>query len=487
MTDPIEVELKLELDPDDRDRIAAALGPGESAGTAHLVSTYFDSPRHAVHRAGYSLRVRRDGGTRIQTIKADGHPAAGLFARAEWEREIDRDVPVIEARDGPLARTLAPATIERLAPVFVTDVERTTLIVERDGTRFLCTIDDGEIRAGARSARLCEIELELASGAPGPLFDVARRLNEIAPLRLAVQSKALRGYELAGGDPPHAIRAAPIELARTVDIGEAFRTIARSCLQHFRRNEALLDRHGGEALHQARVALRRLRTAFSCCAPLFAGDERAELLEAEIRWLAAELGEFRNLDVLIAAGLPPVAQNRLVAARARAFAHVRADLASGRTRLLMIDLAEWLEGGDWRMRPVDPDLLHRNVVSFANDLLDAQRRQLVRRGKGLAGLGDRRRHKVRIAAKKLRYAGDFFASLYPSPKARRRHERFLAPLQTMQDNLGRLNDLVVGSQTLARLGIDATLPHAGKRARAALAHRAAAAYDTLTGARRFWD
>lgn len=487
MTDPIEVELKLEFDPSDRDRIAAAipLDPN-GAPAAHLVTAYFDTPRRAVHRAGYSVRIRRSGRVRTQTVKADDAVTAGLFVRSEWEREVHSDDPVIGPDDGPLGRRVGRATLARLARLFVTDVRRTTQIVEIERTRIRCAIDEGEIRAGSNALPLSELELELESGEPRLLFDLARRLGDAAPLRLAVSSKAQRGYALLARDQGGAVKAEPIRLDRGQEVGDAFADIARSCLRQFRLNEAVLDRGGVEPVHQARVGLRRLRTALSVHRPLFAGDERAALFDAELHWLAAELGEVRNLDVLIAIGLPPVTRERLAVAREQAVAHVRSELATARARLLMIDLAEWLTFGDWRTRPADPELLHQDVASFAADLLEAQRRQLRRRGKGLAKLGDRRRHRARIAAKKLRYASEFFASLYDGPKESRRRQRFLGALEALQDHLGALNDLIVGPQLLARLGIDVQLPQAGKRRRARLARRAEAAYDALLHAPRFW-
>lgn len=487
MTDPIEVELKLECDPSDRDRIAAALPSGQLADrTAHLVTTYFDTPRRAVRRAGYSVRIRREGNVRTQTVKADGTAAAGLFVRPEWEREVGSDIPAIDVRDGPLNGMVGRATLRRLAPLFVTDVRRTDRTIDSEQGRIRCAIDDGEIRAGSTELRICELELELGAGSPQLLFDTARRLDETVPLRLAVSSKAQRGYALLAGNPHGAVKAEPIGLDHRLEVGDAFQIIARSCLRQFRLNEALLDRDGVEPVHQARVALRRLRTAFAVHRALFVGDARAQLLEAELQWLAAELGEVRNLDVLIARGLRPTPRAQLVLARERAFADVRGELASARTRLLMIDLAEWLTLGDWRTQPADPELLHRDVASFAADLLDRQRRRLARRGRNLADLGDRRRHRARIAAKTLRYAVEFFASLYDSPRQSRRRERFVGALEALQDDLGELNDLVVGPQILARLGIDATLPDTGKRRRARLARHAEAAYDTLIHARRFW-
>ena len=209
-----------------------------------------------------------------------------------------------------------------------------------------------------------------------------------------------------------------------------------------------------------------------------------ELLRVELRWLAAELGEVRNIDVLIPR-LDGGARDRLIAARERTFQHVRAELASSRTRMLMIDLAEWLETGAWRPDSTEGSPLCETVISFASDLLDARRDRLERRGKGLAGFGDNRRHKVRIEAKKLRYATEFFASLYATGKARRRHKSFLKSLEALQDVLGELHDLVIGPAVLVEHGIDAGLPrHGGHKRR--LLERAERKFEALIRAKPFW-
>jgi CHAD domain-containing protein len=179
-------------------------------------------------------------------------------------------------------------------------------------------------------------------------------------------------------------------------------------------------------------------------------------------------------------------RDRLAAARDQCFDHVRADLAASRTRLLMIDLAEWLAVGAWRTRPAHPRRLHRAIVPFAGDLLDARRDRLARLGKGLGRLDRDDRHKVRIEAKKLRYAAEFFASLYASDKARRRYRRFLKALEALQDVLGELNDLAVGPEVLASLGIDTKLPGSGERRYKRLLDRAEDSYDRLMRATPFW-
>jgi len=267
-------------------------------------------------------------------------------------------------------------------------------------------------------------------------------------------------------------------------VREAFAGIARNCIRQFRQNEGGVMAIGGAgSIHQARVGLRRLRSAFSLFKPLLVGDPRAEPLSLELRWLAAELGEVRNLDVLIPR-MPDDARGPLEAARERMLEHARVSLGSARTRLLMIDLAEWLTIGDWRVDPADPALAARLAPDFAADVLERHRRRIRKRGKHLAGLDDEHRHEVRIEGKKLRYAAEFFGSLYPGKKARRRHKAFLAAIEDLQDALGELNDLVTGPQVLAALGIQQHLPVPSKREWRAMREGAQDSLETLLDVKR---
>src|SRR3546814_13103303 len=116
---------------------------------------------------------------------------------------------------------------------------------------------------------------------------------------------------------------------------DAFRHIAQSCVRQFRLNEALLlaGRDAG-ALHQVRVALRRLRSAFSIFKPVIGGDAHTPLRD-ELRWLASELANARNLDVLLERAKPGALRDRIAASREAAYDAVGEVLASARVRALM--------------------------------------------------------------------------------------------------------------------------------------------------------
>jgi len=163
----------------------------------------------------------------------------------------------------------------------------------------------------------------------------------------------------------------------------------------------------------------------------------------------------------------------------------RCALESARARKLMIDLAEWLAIGAWRMQPADPICATQNIALFASALLDRHRQRLQRRGRHLAKLDDHRRHRVRIEAKKVRYATEFFASLWDGGKARRRRRAFLSALEELQDHLGEINDRTAAAAILAKLGLsEAGMSH--RESTHALLDRAEDAFSDLVDAKPFW-
>ena len=129
-----EIELKLELSSEAAEAFEQlALLPGES-DRAELKAVYFDTPDRQLHAQGYTLRIRRSGEKRVQTVKADGGgQGGGLFARAEWEMPVADDRPVIDSRT-PLGAVLGDAA-EMLEPAFKVEVERRTWVVKEGAAK----------------------------------------------------------------------------------------------------------------------------------------------------------------------------------------------------------------------------------------------------------------------------------------------------------------------------------------------------------------
>lgn len=451
-----EIELKLEVDPGGGERVrsSAALA-GLACSAEAQSSTYFDTADGRLAKAGFSLRVRSGGGRTVQTVKRQKAAAAGLFDRAEWEWELDgAPAPDLRLAAGtPMAPLLDDAV---LLPVLRTGFDRRTWMLAPDGCRISVTLDEGTIAGGGREAPLREIELELAQGERSALFDAAAALAADAPLRLGVLSKAERARRLAEGKLGRAVKAEPVALPPDASVAGGFAAIAYSCLRHYRLNEAvLLEAADADALHQMRVALRRLRSSLSLFGGIVRDADHARLRE-ELRWFTGRFGQARNFDVFSKrlpkrrrrprAGEEDV-REALSAARERSYADALNAIRSRRGRELMLALVRWIELGGWR----DRGKARRPLLPFAAARMEKRWGMVAAAGERLAALDPEERHRLRIEVKKMRYAAEFLASLHGARGVAGRRKRFVSAARDLQESLGALNDAATARELVARL------------------------------------
>ncbi len=469
MSPPREIELKLEVPAQSIARLnRSPLLKGATTASrkpATLVSVYFDTDKLKLRNKGLSLRVRRIGRRHVQTIKQESGESAALFARNEWEREIAGAQPDLDAARNTALEPLLSKKLRRgLKPVFETRVRRTVYPIQRGDSEIELTIDKGKVEAGRQSSPLCEVELELKQGETAELFRLARTLGGEVPLQLAVKSKAERGYELVAGEEPGAVKAAPVALSPDLSRQAAFQTIARACLRQLVANEPAMQKGDAEGLHQTRVALRRLRAAISLFSDMLA-DPQTSRMKSEFKWITGELAPARELDVFFKRVVKPVADGKpngpgvavltreLRKKREHAFARAQAAIESDRFRGLVLDTAAWIETGDWMHddTAVARALRERPIAAAAAEALGRHRKKILKKGAQLDKLDPLRRHKLRIRAKKLRYAAEFFAGAFPGKKSSRRREEFVAGLEKLQDALGDLNDITVHEELTERM------------------------------------
>ena len=281
--------------------------------------------------------------------------------------------------------------------------------------------------------------------------------TESLAVRPTANAKAERSYErIEGGKQPFE-KATSVELDRKMSCAEAFRLITGSCLRQIIANEpAVLTGHA-EALHQFRVGLRRLRAAITAFAEMTA-DSQQEAIKAELKWVMKQVGPARDLDVFGTDVLEPLGQSddpHLAAARRsynemRKQAHetVRSSIRSGRFREISRDLAEWIEAGAWTTDPALKKIRERKITEHAADVLGLWRTSFRKRCRKLGDLSPKQRHSLRMRAKDLRYATEFFLSLFP--KHVKRRETALVALEKLQDTLGALNDLTARREIMPK-------------------------------------
>ncbi|NVD97826.1 CHAD domain-containing protein [Massilia sp. BJB1822] len=245
------------------------------------------------------------------------------------------------------------------------------------------------------------------------------------------------------------VPASPIILGKDMGILQAHAAVMAECLRHIEANApGVAARGDAEFLHQMRVGLRRLNAAlrlFGKVRPL------PEALRLEVKWLDAALGPARDWEVLANSTLPRItasAPAHLGLARLLQLAQEAAQrhnasaaqaVASARCRTLLDALHAWaLQTPQGLPQP------NARLKRFATALLDSAEKRLRRRAQHLSQAGQRRLHRSRIAAKRLRYALEFFASLYPQRPTRHR----IAALAAFQDALGAINDATVAHALL---------------------------------------
>lgn len=498
MTSPQEIELKLLLPAVQTDAFRKRMARRRTVKPVEqdLLTIYFDTPDFALAKAGMALRVRRDGRRWLQTLKTEGDRHGGLSRRLEYEMAVGKGVPDW-SRFPPEAQALVAEDLRaHIVPVFETRFRRTAWLLEaRGGTRIEVALDVGEIAArkgadqAARSESICEIELELKSGRPDALFALGLEWARGFGCVPFDPSKAERGAALARGVAASPVKASALVLDTGMSVEDGFAAIVRVCLAHFQANlpgvleilPRVRDDEGAgetpanavptpadgeiEYVHQARVALRRLRAALRlfrrvCVLP----DE----LMADLRAVTGALGPTRDWDVLTCETLPMMAPHypdparwttgadALQAQRAEVRAAMQTSLATARPGAWLLSMHRWLLRHGWRTSS-DGAMVSEMQRFEQLSPLDAWVRVALQRGHRRVMRGARvfdelepvERHALRIEIKRQRYAVEFFQALFtPYPKTARRQGAYLAILRAGQESLGRANDAHIAWELL---------------------------------------
>ena len=436
-----------------------------------ICDTYFDTPDLNIRRCDAGLRVRKVGNRWVQTMKCGGSVAGGLHSRYEWESQVAGPIPdlvalhkLIDTKTAWSRRLHSAVAADRLLPVFTTQVKRMVWELRLpQGEEVEFVLDQGNLECDGNSVPISEIELELKSGDPTHLFDFALALQQDIPLQIGNLSKADRGYALFAPQPPAAAKATPLKLSKRITIEEVFQAIAINCLAQIQANVAgITQEYDVESLHQMRVGLRRLRSALELFKDVL---QLPEDLQQDLDWLVEQLGAARDWDVLAGSILPTVSASapdqtllseiKLAAAVKAQEKHeaVSAAVSSPRYTRLILSFTRWVQGCSWRdsLSSQEQSRLTKRVAKFAHNVLVRDQRSLQKRGRKLHGGRSEKYHRVRIAAKRTRYATEFFQSLYASKTVL----PYLEALTTLQDQLGLLNDAAIAEGLLKELRAEA--------------------------------
>ena len=452
-----EIELKFRVTPQfELPDITPAVPTLASVGPVtrlHLKAVYYDTPDLRLARAGITLRRRSGGADDGWHLKLPVSGAASSTREELAVADTGGRLPPAQLQD----LTRAHVRFSEIAPVATLLTQRDTFpLLDANGELLAELVDDAvSVRNGRHVAsRFREIEVEDKGGGTGLLEEVAAVLRSAGAVGGEFVPKVVRALgprASAPADPP------PSGDVRPKDPGKAalesmFRGYVRALLNadpRVRLGEA-------DSVHQMRVATRRLRSALRTFGALLEPDPIQGLAD-ELAWLAGELGPARDAEVLLARLLADIdaLPDHLVIGPARervasslghdldaAAERVRAALATERYLTLLervVDLA-WL--------PQTTAAAEAPAAEAVLPLVADTWEQLARRAARLRrkSATEEDHHRVRIAAKRARYAAEAVSPVFGAPA-----QRFARELVRVQDVLGEHQDAVVAVQELRAL------------------------------------
>ncbi|WP_250529330.1 CHAD domain-containing protein [Caballeronia sp. ATUFL_F1_KS4A] len=420
-------------------RVAAFAG-------AEPVRTRFTTREIPLKTPRWRLSIETlEGARTLCAVQKESVPMPGFTRYRTFARPAGEDLAasLIEFAhaDDALAEPLANAHRDMAADSEAgREIERIEWRVDAGGADILASLETSE-----GEPPILRLAAPALNGALDAVFGLAGEVIDAAPFFIAPDDE-----HASQAEPVH---AAKLDLPRTATRREAFVAIAASVAgQWFGNAAASRAGLGDEHVHQLRVAQRRLKTLLK----LFRDDiddTWNARIAPDLKWFGDLLADARDWDVFTDRTLPAYAESdddatrwQPVIAAADVKRRVARDkvhdaLASKRHARLMLAFVEWLA----RFSSQEDESPMR-FVSFAEKRIRKDYRRIAR-APNLASLEAHERHRVRIHAKRLRYALEFFRSV-TSRRTRTDTAKLLGELQTV---LGEANDAAVAADRLAAL------------------------------------
>jgi triphosphatase len=439
-------------------RLPALKAPGR-ASRHGLSIVWHDTPAGALAADGLALAERRQGRETLWRLEqltpaADATTPLGtqapVLAQAADRAGLGRDLPAelipVAGFAGSVRRLPLPPALRAAAP---------------DGEDTHIDVLEGVLRAATATGPVCRVAL---SGPAPAICGLALELADTLALEVPRAWLSAEALGVAGRPvPPRRLGAVALPGDQTLNGALCFACAhLADVIQHYRPQAALGpgDTDAAcEPVHQMRVAARRLRSTLKIFARMAACPE-LDRAQQGLRELGKVLGPARDWDVFVTGTGRAVAEafaddpavTRMIAAarrqREKCYGVLRAFLASAAFRQLGITLACLAAAPPWPGHEADDATGPADLRGFAGQALSRQLRRLAKQDADIDELSAEELHAIRLRAKRLRYAAELFAPLWPQREAK----RFINRLSMLQDRLGHLNDGAVAAGLMHELG-----------------------------------
>ena len=440
----VEIELKFQLPENKKKSVLQALKP-KTAQKIRLQAKYYDTPDGLLAQNHMAIRLRQEGDLWVQTFKASGKSHLERIenevhlGQCTSEPELDLSLFFEDKTVEKLIRQVLGEEINQLILQFKTDVHRTFRVISMDDTEIEVCLDDGVVSTAEQSEKICEVEFELKKGSPQQLILFTQDWVKKYQLWLDVRSKAERGNLLSKHQSAsEAVKAKSLTLQKDDSSDVVVRKMIANCMQHLLPNMAVIAEGvaTSEHIHQARVAIRRMRTVLKNFDAW--SDEIDPAWESQLAQIFQHLGTTRDLDVIREEIFPELqkADAPFTALPEAATTENRLDLLFQKSEticlLLQLLAFSYVNEND---QATSSNKLKKKVKKVLNDL----HQKIIQDAKNFSQLEIEKRHRTRKRCKRLRYSVEFIASLYSEKSVK----RYLKQLEAVQKKLGSYNDLHV--------------------------------------------
>jgi len=427
-----------------------------------ITDTYLDTPSQDLMAAGYACRRRRSGDKSAINLKSLGVNDGTIHRREELAVAIDESAmaeparwPVSPARDAvqSISGAESRGADQKLVPLFELTQERRIrhILDERQEAIAELSLDAVACSGGGRQQTFTELEIELLEpGNEAQLAHIVAALTEFPGVVPQPTSKFERGLAMAHRTSGVGGALALGNIRADDTVGEATRKLLRPLFLRMQLHESGTYLGDPEELHDMRVMIRRMRTAFRMAKPYLDLTDLAAIRKG-LRKTARILGAVRDMDVFRQKTEAYLAKSGVDRDELAPLIRVW-DVEYARRRNEMLNYLNSKQYGRFKQAlwaRLDTHLPDRAVAASVREtvpaIVDQQLETLLAQGELIERPGAplSAYHQLRIDVKHLRYTLRFFRDvLVPEVKGA------LKMLEALQDTFGDLQDAAVADNHL---------------------------------------